>query len=397
MKDLVLVALPNPNLSNPKMYFALGILYLAAVVKKAGYDVEIVDMRDGAKELPGAKFYGFSCTTPEIPAAKALAKIVKGKTIVGGAHPSVAPSDCTEFDYTVVGEGEDIILDIVGGKLDPTTYSTERKQNLNDIPYPAWDLVDAFSPELFPGERYGQIGKGMTVICSRGCPYDCSFCGNLFRKPIVYRSTENIIGEVEELQKRGVEYVRFEDDNFTIHPDFDNLCLDLRYLGVHWKCHTRSRLLRLPQVEMMKWAGCEECGLGVESADDTVLEINNKKETRTDHVRAVELLHRGGLRAKTYFIAGLPGETDGTVAINKDFFRQVKPDKWTLSTFTPYPGCDVYRNPKRYNITIDDWNYNNWWNFVEKGFVHTLVDQTPKQMWDRYKGFYQWLVEGKWL
>lgn len=397
MIDLCLIALPNPVLTTPTMYFPLGILYIAAVVKDAGFSVEIVDMRDKIKGVPLAKYYGFSCTTPEIKYAFEVAKVVTGKTIIGGAHATVAPRDCKNFDYIVSGEGEMPIIEILRGKVDTQLVMGNRVLNLDDIPYPAWDMVkDCFSEELFPGERYGKGEKGMTVISSRGCPYNCSFCANTTRTPVIYRSTKNIIGELKELKKRGVHYIRFEDDNFTLHPDLQNLLLDLAKLNIHWKCHTRSGLLSLEQAQMMKWAGCEECGIGVESADDIVLAINNKKIKAEQHGQAIELLHKAGIRAKTYFIAGLPGETKETLRINQEFFERYKPDKWTLSTFTPYPGCDIFHHPSSYGVTIEDWDYSHWWNFAKDGFVHSLAGQTREELWDRYQRFYAWLVGETW-
>lgn len=395
MLDIVLVVLPDPIDKNPKMYFPLGILYLAAVVKNAGYTVEITDMRDGEKPLPEASFYGFSCTTPEIKRAKELARQVKGKTIVGGAHSSLLPQDCLDFDYIVMGEGEEAILDILRGH-DKQTLRTTRIRDLDSIPYPAWDMADCFSRELFPGERYGRGDLGMTVIASRGCPFNCHFCGNIYRTPVVYRSVGNIIGELEELGKRKVNHIRFEDDNFTIHPDLENLILDTHKLNITWKCHTRSKLLRLEQAKLMKWAGCEEMGLGVESADDRVLALNNKKESVLDHIQAIKILKEAGIRSKTYFIAGLPGETDETLKINQAFFTACKPDKWTLSTFTPYPGTEIYNHPEKFGIRILDTDFNNWWNFCDSRFVHQLVSEPPEKTWGRYKTLYSWLVEEEW-
>ncbi len=394
----MLVLLPNPTLANPKMYVPLGILYLASAVKKAGFAIEITDMRGGETELPEARFYGFSCTTPEIKRAKTIAKKVKGKTIVGGAHPSLLPLDCIDFfDYTVIGEGEYVLPQILGGKTSKKLIGAKRLDNLDDISYPAWDLIEEpFSRELFPGERYGHGEMGMTVINSRGCPFQCSFCGNLFYVPVKYRSVSNIIGELEELKKRGVNYIRFEDDNFTIHPQFENLCLEIGRLNLRWKCHTRSRLIRSDNVSLMKWAGCEEMGLGVESADNEVLRINNKRETIEEHTRAVEIMHRGNLRVKTYMIAGLPGETDDTLRANQRFFERVKPDKWTLSTFTPYPGCPIYNSPESFNIEIMDKDFNNWTNFDEDHFVHRLLSEPQEKTWQRYKVFYAWLVREEW-
>lgn len=395
MLDLCLIALPNPALSNPLMYFPLGNLYIASTVKKQGYDVKIVDYRGGIREyLPPARFYGFSCTTPEITQAKDIAQKVKGHTIVGGAHPSLCPEDCMfYFDTVVVGEGEHAIIEILGGKSG--LVKAPRIKDLDSIPFPAWDLVESpFSEELFPGERYGKGQKAMTLLASRGCPYSCSFCGNLFTS-VSYRSVSNIIGELKELMRRGVHYFRFEDDNFTLHPEFELLCTAIKKLRIKYKCHTRSNLLTLEKARLMAESGCEECGLGVESADNRVLKVNNKRETAEDHKQAILTLRNVGIRSKTYFIAGLPGETYETIEINKAFFRDVKPDKWTLSTFTPYPGCDIFRNPQKYEIEITEPDWSTWWNFSE-GYNHVLKGQTQEQMWNRYKEFYSWLKSGQW-
>ena len=215
---------------------------------------------------------------------------------------------------------------------------------------------------------------------------------------MLFRSIQNITGELVELMKRGIYHYRFEDDNFTLRPMFEDLTDSIKGLGIRYKCHTRSdSLIRHPErAYLMKESGCEECGIGVESADNRVLRINNKKETAEQHKEAVSILKRAGIRVKTYFMAGLPGETDDTLELNKRFMAEAKPDKWTLSTFTPYPGCEIFNYPERFGITIADKNWDKWWNFAESGFNHTLNGQTQEQMWNRYKQFYNWLKEESW-
>ncbi|KKK98786.1 hypothetical protein LCGC14_2639250, partial [marine sediment metagenome] len=287
--------------------------------------------------------------------------------------------------------------DILSGQAKKGVARAPRIKNLDKIPYPAWDMIDKpFSVTLFPGERYGLGHKAMTIIGSRGCPHNCHFCGNIYRAPVIYRSVENIIGELVELMKRDVYYFRFEDDNFTIHPAFENLCKQIYQLGIRYKCHTRSNLLTLKKAELMKMSGCEECGLGVESADDYVLKLNNKGVTTDMNIIAVKTLKSAGLRAKTYFMAGLPGETDKTLELNKEFMQITKPDKWTLSTFTPYPGCAIFNYPEKYGIQIIEPDWSKWWNFCEDSFNHLLVGQTKEQMWNRYREFYDFLREEKW-
>lgn len=397
MRDLVLLPLPDWIDNQPKMYFPLSLMILAAVSRDAGYDVEIVDCRDGIKPLPDARFYGFSCATPQINIAKEWAGKLKGKTIIGGAHASLLPLDCVKhFDYVVRGEGEQVLVEILKGDRQNGIITAPRIKNLDGIPYPAWDMVNQpFSDTLFPGERYGKGELAATLIGSRGCPFLCSFCGNIHRAPVTYRSLDNIVGELKELIKRGVKHFRFEDDCFTIHPEFENLCLEMARLKIHYKAHTRSDLTTKEKADLLFYSGCEECGLGVESADNDVLKMNNKKETVDDHVKAVKILKDAGLRVKTYFVMGLPGETDTTLELNKAFAKETQIDKWTVSTFCPYPGTAIFNSPGKFGIEILNKDFSRWWNYCEAGYNHVIFGQTPEQMWNRYKEFYSYLKEGR--
>lgn len=392
VKDLVLMSLPDTVDTSPLMYFPLSLMYLAAMVRQHDYDVQILDCRDGIKDLPEARFYGFSCATPQINEAKKIARMVgKERSIIGGAHASLLPLDCVgDFQYVVRGEGEYALLDILAG-CSPGIIEKGRIKNLDSIPYPAWDMVtQPFSDTLFPGERYGKGKLAATLIGSRGCPYQCSFCGNVHTVPVVYRSVADIIGELKELIKRGVRHFRFEDDCFTIHPAFEILCRELTEIDIRYKCHTRSDLMTDEKAALMAMSGCEECGLGVESADNHVLKINNKRLTVEDHKKAIVILKNAGIRVKTYFVTGLPGETEKTLELNKQFVLETNIDKWTVSTFCPYPGSPVFRSPGRFGVEIIEKDFSKWWNY-SKFYNHVLIGQTREDMWHRYEDFYGWL------
>ena len=369
---------------------------MAAVVEKTGYSVEIADLRHG-DTLPEAKFYGFSCTTPEINYAKNLAKEVNGKTIVGGAHPSLLPDDCIgHFDCVVVGEGEYTLPTILGARDIPPILKAGMRVHLSDVPYPARHKVkNPYNDQIFEGERYGHGELTATMIATRGCPYNCAFCGNIYRS-ITSRSVENIIGEMKQIINDGVTHFKFMDDCFTLHPQFPHLCEEIGRLDIKYICHTRSDLMTQNKATLLASSGCWQSGLGVESADDFVLKLNNKRETAEDHLRAIRMLKEAGIRTKPYWMTGLPGETDKTIELNKEFMREAKPDKWTVSTFTPYPGSDIYNNPAKYSVEITEPNWDKWWNYVDK-YVHRLEGQTQEQMYARYKDFYGWLKEGRWV
>ncbi len=391
--DLCLVQLPNPVLTTT-MYNSLGLMYLAAVVERAGLTVEIADLRDGG-DIPQAKFYGFSCTTPEITEAKRLAGKLKN-TIVGGGHPSLLPEDCKEFDYIVRGEGEGVILGILKGCFEKGIVIGGRISSIDAIPFPSRHKVKhPFSEYIFPGERYGKGPLTATLITSRGCPFSCAFCGNISRTPVMHRNINNIIAEMNLLGEQGIHHFKFMDDNFILHPRFDELCERMSYLKIKHKCHSRSDLMTSTKAHLLKLSGCVEAGLGVESADEHVLEVNNKQESVSDHLNAIESLRSVGIRFKPYFMTGLPGETDETIELNKQFVQEVKPERWTISTFTPYPGCDIYNNPSDYGVRIIEPDWTKYWNYCQGQYNHVLFGQTQEQMWARYEDFYGWMVKWK--
>ncbi len=400
MLDICLVQLPNPALAT-QMYHSLGILYLASVVEKAGYWVYIADLRNDNKPLPPARFYGFSCTTPEIDYARKLAKQVKGITIVGGGHPSLMPEDClSDFDYVIMGEGEEVILEILSNpRKVKQVIKTPRISDLNKIPFPARHLIkNPFSTNIFAGERYGEGPLTATMIISRGCPFRCHFCGNIFYKAVTFRSVENIICEMVELRdKYKITHFKFMDDNFTLHPEFKDLCNEIKKLDIHYIAHTRSDLMTPEKAELLFRSGCVQSGLGVESADNNVLKINNKRETVEQHKEAIKILKEAGLRTKPYWMTGLPGETDETIELNKQFMIDTQVDKWTVSTFTPYPGCAIHENPDKFGVTIIEKDWSKYWNYCQGRYNHVLKGQTQEQMWNRYLNYYNWLKEGKWL
>ena len=93
---------------------------------------------------------------------------------------------------------------------------------------------------------------------------------------------------------------------------------------------------------------------------------------------------------------GLPGETDRTLELNKAFVTECRPDKWTVATFSPYPGSAIYKSPGKFGIEIINKDFSKWWNFCQGAYNHIIIGQTMYEMWTRYRVFYEWLKEGNW-
>jgi len=144
----------------------------------------------------------------------------------------------------------------------------------------------------------------------------------------------------------------------------------------------------------LKRSGCEEFGLGVESADPKVLKLINKGETVEDHKRAVEMVRNSGMRVKTNWMCGLPGETWGTIEKNKAFMREVKPDKYILNMFCPFPGCEIARNPEKFGVTILNKDWSLYYNFT-KSFIKTDVSSN-EELNAHFEEFGRYLKGGEW-
>lgn len=410
--DIVLVQPPNPMLSDPTTRWPLGLAYLEALLVRDDFEVAVVDLRDKTLDvslIPEADIVGITATTGEIGMAKEIARQVKQRrpetfTIIGGAHATYLPSDClSDFDLVVAGEADAYMIDpIVFIRLMKTEDQrslnplyTEPQENLDELPFPTRHPF-SFSYTLFEGAGYGKGPKATSIITSRGCPFSCSFCQTSPR-PVRFRSPENVAEEIREVRdKWDCYHFRFEDDNFTLKPERVFLvCSLLEPLKVHWRCHTRSDIFNREMAQAMRLAGCDEIGFGVESADQRVLDIVNKKETVGEHIKAIRICEASGMRAKSFFMTGLPGETDEIVEITRRFLEKAQPSRIILTRFTPYPGSDVWAKPEKYSIAWMDPDFSHYWNFPQSTTI-SYKEASPEALNKRYKAFYNLLWGGTW-
>jgi len=402
--DIVLVQPPNPMLSDPTTRWPLGLGYLEAVLTKAGYEVAVVDLRD--KELdvsliPEAPTVGITATTGEFGMAKELAHLVKERsyntfTVIGGAHATYLPEDCDGyFDTVVIGESENLPWDRMLSQKPPSCGVKSPVKDLDNLPFPTRHPF-SFSETLFEGAGYGKGPKATSIITSRGCPFSCAFCQE---KPRLarFRSPENVAEEIREIiEKWDCHHFRFEDDSFTLKPErVFEICRLLEPLKVHWRCHTRSDLFDREMARAVRLAGCDEVGFGVESADQRVLNIINKKESLEQHIKAIRIAEDSGIKAKAFFMTGLPGETDGIVELTKEFLQKAQPSKIILSRFTPYPGSDVWAHPDKYGVAWIDPEFEHYWNFPHTTTI-TYHDATADVLDQRYKELHTLLWSGEW-
>ena len=391
----------NPPQTNSKYKFlgvvapSLGIGYMAAVLEKNGYDVDVLDA--SALELTydeigeeilkrNPDIVSISALTPTIGVALDSAdkiKEVKPDTIVvlGGYHPTFEYESVLEepsVDVVVRGEGEYTFLDLVrtvenGGDLadvqglafhDENNFSLvvtpDRPiiEDLDELPFPAF--------HLFPMEKYRILNittNVATIITTRGCPMQCSFCSSaaLHGHHLRRRSPENVCDEIEvRLNEQNIDTIAFMDDTFTLNKKFvRDFCAEIkrRNLKFWWGCTSRVDTLDEELLQLMKDSGCITIFIGVESADQQMLEKMNKNITVSKTESAFRLARKVGIRTIASCVIGMPEDTKESMKKTIDFVKSLNPNYALYSLATPYPGTRFYNETFKKNlIQIKDWS-----------------------------------------
>jgi radical SAM superfamily enzyme YgiQ (UPF0313 family) len=414
--EKVIIVNPDAKMDAKQFAYApLGLLYIAAVLERDGFECELWDLREDFNSYdnpPKGDIYCITAVTPQIDDMREVARNIKKKygdtayTIIGGPHATWLPEDCVnDFDCVVQDEAESIITKLCTEKP-KGIHRGPRIENLDEIPHPARHLLPdhrAASFDLWGGYNYDSDVKGATLMSSRGCPFACAFCANIQQKTR-FRSPENIVEEITLMkEKYGVSNFRFLDDNIIMDKKrFKRLAPMLHELDIEFRCSISSVLLNDEICELLYYAGCREVGIGFESADDDILKLMKKagKATTNMHQDAVKVIQKHGMRCKIFIISGLPGETAETVEATKQFVLTLNPDKWINTLFTPYPGTPVFNNPEFYGVEILHKRFSEYIQSYPSKSIINLFDKetkevlvTHKQFEQRFEDLYNWLNE----
>lgn len=370
--SLCLINPPHPYLTQPKAQAPLGLLYIAASVRKKGYPVSYLDLSDRKvaditpKDIPEADIYGLTGTMLDAEACNLMAWKLKEndpkcKVIIGG--PVTITSHLINdkyIDSIVSGEGEFVIFDVLDDypNVKPL-YMAKRILNLDTVPFPARDLIDGkLGGDVFVG-RKSHYGNESTVFCtSRGCPFNCAFCASpyIWNRKVTYRSAHNIALEMMDVvEKFGVRQFRFSDDNLTTDVKrLYDLCDRMKGWDIAWRASIRVRPRMLKMFKKMKEAGCVEVCFGIESFDDTVLMVLNKSAKSWENVEAIENAKAAGLDVRVLMMTGTPGESVATTDINIKYLEKLKGkfDALAVTNFAPLPGTAVAKDPFKHRCEI---------------------------------------------
>ena len=296
------IVLIEPRASEANVYSKipmplLGPIYLGTILKNKGHEVSIyhedVFIPDYSKL--DADLIGISILTSTATRGYEIAKkFPKEKVIMGGVHASLLPQEALQYSrQVVVGEAEEVILDVVEGRRkEPIVYG-KAVENLDTLPNPDFSLIKGIRSDSLT----------IPISTSRGCPFDCSFCSvtKMFGRKYRFRSPENVI---QELRSRNAKSIFFCDDNFTAHPRRTHALLELMLKEKisSWACQVRCDAAKDSKLlKQMSKAGCAVVCVGFESVNPMTLKAYQKKQTIEEIMEAIRSFHRNRIKIHGMF------------------------------------------------------------------------------------------------
>jgi len=393
-------------------YFPLGLGYIVSVLKKNGYGVSLYEPEAQGMDRKAIKkvfaqeqpdLIGISSATPNFSNAIELAKLAKKEcrcpVVYGGVHASAVPEFIVKkfssfFDYIVIGEGEYTMLELLnclernGSPLEipglcflhegraVTTPPRVPIMDLDTLPYPDRDTIPQglFEPNMH-NRRHKRC---FTILTSRGCPFDCSFCASHLTMGKKYRthSSEYVLGELTFLKKKyQAKQFIINDDTFTLDRErLVAICEGMikRRLDLAWFCFSQITTVDKDLLRLMKRAGCYNIGFGIESASPRILESIGKKVPFDKCREIISFANKLEMKTQAYFVFGKSEETVEEVEGTIRYAIELNPTLAFFNMLVPYPGTRDFDTFFK-DISLDD---IEWKNFVAIGCNSVVSKET---------------------
>lgn len=431
---MVRILLVKPCKMAPGMTYQppLGILYLAGAARDRFGDkveVEIDDHRltrmspDRFTEKVRTGKYdivGFSAMSPEANVSHEFARAVKAHTphvitAIGGPYvPGSIDSILGkgDFDWVFNGESDATFPAAVGARFFSQGHLSEVKglawregtgedyrknggadliEDIETLPMPAWDLVpfDEYAKRnnmnnWLKGRRYAPL------FTSRGCPFKCSYCHQIFGKKVRWRSLESCMKEIEFLHDEfGVDEFQIIDDIFNLRKgrmhDFSRMITERfgdRYLKFCFPNGLRADLLNREDLTLLYRMGTYQITIAVETVTPRLQKMIQKNLNLDRAEETINLCDEVGISTKSFFMLGFPTESVKEI---KSTIRFAARSKLVLATFfiaVPQEGTGLYETARQEGATAlerlttnRDWEYHgdqSWYQLTYGVNLHRI-------------------------
>jgi len=354
----------------------VGVAFLSAVLKKAGHEVELLEIED-KKEINQINSFvqsyqpqiiGLSANSHQYFYAIEIAKKIKSQfnilVFLGGVHATIRPEEVVReeiFDGICVGEAEDSLLELVSRieqKEDYTNISNfwfKRKNqiiknniaplliDLDQLPFPDYSIFKYF-------KEAGQEEISPRFIFSRGCPFNCTYCCNHVFKKIYsgqgqylrFMSVDRAIEQIRNFKKEyNFKHFKIDDDTFSLNKDWVLEFCDKysKEFDMSFECNVRIGSVDEETLMAFKKAGCNLIKVGLETGNqDLRKEVLGRSISDREVIELFDLAKKVGIKTFSFNMIGIPGETKETIKETIDLNAKIQPDFMQVTAFYPYPG-----------------------------------------------------------
>jgi radical SAM superfamily enzyme YgiQ (UPF0313 family)/predicted nucleotidyltransferase len=383
---------------DPKLWAAmqpyppLGTLYAASYLRQRGYGVAVFDamLAENESEWEDAlaahqpqlaviyedsfNYLSKMCLLRMRQAAFGMLATAKQRGCVTAVSASDATDHIEEYishgaDYVLIGEAELTLAeltDVLAGRSSRAlndiaglayrgprglvrTRTRALIKDLDELPFPAWDMIDTGRYRSAWQRRHGYYS--MNMVTTRGCPYHCNWCAKpIYGQRYNVRTPDNVVAELRWLKEcYGPDHIWFCDDIFGLKPGwierFARLVITAE-ATVPFKCLLRVDLVTEAVASALREAGCRTVWLGAESGSQSILDAMDKGTSVSQIYQARRLLGEAGIEVGFFLQFGYPGEVWQDIQQTLKMVRECQPDDIGVSVSYPLPGTAFYERVK---------------------------------------------------
>lgn len=396
--------------------FPLGIAYISSTLKQTNnFSVHCLDLAFIKQEqheqaifdalrTSGAGVVGINGFSNEFAAIRTIVASIrsynKDIVIVAGGHMVSSDPERTHsllsLDYSVVGEGEETIIELANaiasrsdcstipgivynnGGLSLKTSERKSKKDIDELPFPDYsgfnlaryldnqrDFPDTFS-------SYTDNPRSAPILLARSCPYKCTFCSHSI-KQYRKRKLDAVFKEIDHLVSTfGVTGIGIYDDLFATDSQMlDDFCSRIAPTGLKWGCQVRADIADRALLERLRSSGCTCISYGFESLHEDVLKSMKKQISPRNIKTAAKLTYESKLLLQANFIFGDTAETIESIDRTMSWWVANMAYGINLTTIQVFPGTALYNDFVQRGIITNEVDY------IEKGFHYLNGTQVP--------------------
>lgn len=397
-KSIALVFPKSTFLENPLTWMPLGLMYIGAQLEAQGHHCDFFDLNED--EMPKDGDFDqvwVSSTSPQIKESRRLAEEMlnwtKTKRILGGAGAWANPDVHKEIPYDIV----------VAGEAD-SPFAVEWILDNVDSPPPSGRLVnvgiakdlDWVIPPLrrwsmkyysyMKDQKTGIKHRMSSMFTSRGCGKSCSFCesgrlGVIWDRLVRFEPLDVVEAQIKEIAEQGFTGIGFYDDILPVNKKRVKEILPiLQKYNMVWRCFLRTDIIchngGKEYLREMRDGGLIECFVGIESADNQIKKNIHKGTTIEQDTQVLQWCKELDIVCKTSFIIGLPGETQESLNITREWILKNRPHIVQVDRLIPFKGTPLVDHPQEYDLKYEtmpdeDWFFRGRFSLESKSFVST--------------------------